>query len=83
MLFAKFFFGFLKKGEQMQMQMIWEFRKVAMGGVWRCRHAFFIAPIPKFIEDFNETINHWFWRNPHQGPYSFESGQVTWVSTGR
>ena len=42
-------------------------------------YRFFIAPIPKFIEDFNETINHWFWRNPHQGPYSFESGSVTWV----
>jgi len=40
----------------------------------RFRYAFFIAPIPKFIEDFNETINHWFWRNPHQGPYSFGSG---------
>jgi len=64
----------LKKGEQMQMQMILEFRKSAMGGVSRFHRAFFIAPIPKFIEDFNETINHWFWRNPHQGPYSFESG---------
>jgi hypothetical protein len=47
---------------------------VAMGGVSRYRRAFFIAPIQKFIEDFNETINHWFWRNPHQGPYSFGSG---------
>jgi len=73
-LFAKFYLDFWKKGEQMQMQMILEFRKSAMGGVSRFRYAFFIAPIPKFIEDFNETINHWFWRNPHQGPYSFESG---------
>jgi len=38
------------------------------------RCAFFIAPIPKFLEDFNETINHWFWRNRHQGPYPFGSG---------
>jgi len=82
MLFAKFFFGFLKKVEQMQMQMILEFRKGCDGGVSRKRRAFFSAPIPIFIEDFNETINHWFWRNPHQGPYSFESGQVTWGSMG-
>ena len=37
--------------------------------VSRKHYAFFIAPIPKFIEDFNKTSNHWFWRNPHQGPW--------------
>jgi len=30
--------------------------------------AFFIAPTPKFIEGFLQTINHWFWINSLKGP---------------
>jgi len=29
---------------------------------------FFIAPIPKFTKRFQQTINHWFWRNSLKGP---------------
>jgi len=42
---------------------------VAMGGVSRYSRTFFIAPIPKIPQkDFNETINHWFWRSHVKGP---------------
>jgi len=59
-LFAKIFFD-LKKRSKCKCKWFGNFVRVAMGGVSRKRYAFFIAPIPKFPEDFNETINHWFW----------------------
>jgi len=27
-----------------------------------------MAPIPKFPKRFQQTINHWFWRNSLKGP---------------
>ena len=66
MLFFHVFF--LEKGRQSSKHNELEFRMSAMGGVWRYDFAFFIAPTPKFIEGFLQTINHWFWTNSLKGP---------------
>jgi len=55
------FAGSGSEAERIRIQILWS----------NCGHIvslFFIAPIPKFIEGFLQTINHWFGRNSLKGP---------------